>query len=204
MQGIDVSLEVRAIQKELEEWRQAEREGKLKKEYDWDADLRMAESFHARRIAWMERDIRAREDWRTFWQSRISENSDFVRRMAQDGIKFILLAHGAIAVAALSALTSASSDRYKNALVCAMFGAAIGLALVAGGKIAIIESVSTFNENIKGRLINKRGWLSIQAFSRYGDIYFQKYARWAVRLIYGSLVWCSIYIFFCLMLLASS
>jgi hypothetical protein len=202
--GEDVELDVQGIQARLDQLRKAHDEDRLPKGYNWEPDLRSAEDFHARRTAWIQGDIRSRGEWLNFWQSRVATNSELIAKLALDGIKLILLAHGAIAVAALSALASANSDRYRAAFLCAMFGAVVGLALVAGGKIALIESTSNFNEKIKGRLTYKRSWLSIQAFSRYGDIYFSRYALWAIRLIYGSLVWCAIYVFFCLVLLANS
>jgi hypothetical protein len=149
MRGQDVAVDISVIQRKLDEGRHAYRSERLPKEFNWDLDLRRAERFQAERIAWVERDMRARDDWRGFWQARIKDNSELVSKLLQDGVKFILVAHGAVAIAALSALMAANTDKHRVTLLCALFGAAIGLALVAAGQITIIETVSAFNNKVR-------------------------------------------------------
>lgn len=202
--GENVAHEVLRIERAINEYKDSMAAGHLRPEFDWNRDLRAAERLHSSNIAWMEHDIRSRDEWRAFWHTRLRDNHEFISKLAADGIKFILIAHGAMAIAALNALVSNPQSPHRPVLLLALFGAAIGLALVAGGKIVIIEAIGTFSERTKGRLVNRKGWRSLLAINRYADRYFQKYTRWGNRLIYGSIVWFALYAFTCLLLLVHS
>lgn len=204
MEGKNVAHDVTRIERAIGEHRRLIDSGRLTKEIDWESDFRAAERFHSFNVSWMEHDITSRSEWISFWQTKLKDNSEFIFRLATDGIKFILITHGAVAIVAINGLVSNPKSQHRLVLLVSLFGAAIGLTLAAGGKIVLIESVSAFSEKIRGRLIHKKGWRSLRAIHRYSDRYFEKYARWGSWLIYGSIVWFVLYAFTCLLMLAHS
>jgi hypothetical protein len=204
LRGHEVAVDVLQIERAIGDCRKAYAGGTLRRDLDWDFDLELAERLHARHVDWMQRDTRTREDWRSMWLTHVQDSSNLTLNLAQHGIKFILVAHGATAIAALNAVVLEKGDRYRVALLVALFGASVGMAMVALGKIVSIERVGYFNGRVKGHLLRRKGWRSLKALHRYSDRYNSQYGRLANCLIYGSIIWMAVYFFSTLMLIVHS
>jgi hypothetical protein len=200
--GNSIRAQIEGLEHFLTERHQRITSGSLPSDFNWEFDLGNAISAHRRFLILSEEDLAARENWKSFWRQRIQANDEFALKLMSDVLKFTLLANGATAIAALSALTSTGGETYKSALLMAMFGAVISIIALTLGEIILIETVSSFTNKIKGRLSNKDGWRTLQAIAVYGSRHYGKYQRAAEFLIYGSLAWFCVYILICLLMIA--
>jgi hypothetical protein len=198
--GRDVSYEVRRIENDIELARSANNAGQLPVGFDWDADLALAADHHALNLRWLTMETSHNSVTAGFWRDLAQRQYEMSSALMLSGLNLIVAAHGAVAISALNAMMQERGAKYQVALICAIFGACVGLLLVTAGKILAIETLSHISNRISGRLLFPTS-LRVRAVGKYVEKVSANKSIWMSRLIYGSLIWFVIYVFGVMMMI---
>lgn len=201
--GRDVSLRISIVERELKKGRAALEAGELRAGLDWASDLTVAEDHHTLNLRWLAATNNNNSIAVQLWRDLAKKQSDLSTAMMVNGVNLIVAGHGAAAIAALNALVSEHGDRYRVAMITTIIAACMGITLVALGKILVIEWLS----HISNKVANKLAYPSprrLEAVGKYVERVSARPSKAATWLIYGSIIWFAIYIFFALVLILNS
>lgn len=171
--------------------------------FDWQSDLATAETHFKIAIEWAPRHKETRDGYITYWRGRLERNERNLNEISINGLKTILLVHGAVAVGALNILKDAASSATILMISrWALSFSVLGIVMYGVGVVIMIEVMGTLNEKMIGAISTKLPWRRVRALSRY----FRRGARplsYATQLIYGSVIWFAVYSIVLLILLTA-
>ncbi len=199
--GEDVDLDIQELDQEIKSCEDNYSAGALRPEYNWTKDIFLAKHSHNRQLHATKQYNLLVNTWHASAVDLIDRNDALSRALFQDGLKYILLLHGATAIACLNALFSADAAPYKAAMKFGMVGAFLGIALLIGGTVLFMNTLSTQTNRIRGRLNNKKSFPALQSVYRWTDAKLGRQIKWSGALITGSVVWFCLYIIICLLLI---
>ena len=198
--GEDVEFDIQELAQEISSYEQMHRTCSLMPEYNWAKDIFLAKRFHSRLLHATKQHISAVNTWHASTLDLADRNDALSRALFQDGLKYILLLHGATAIACLNAVFSANAAPYKAAMKFGMVGAFVGILLLIGGAALFLNTLSTQTSRVRGRLNNKKSFPILQSIYRWTDAKLGSQIKWSGALIMGSIVWFCLYIMICLLL----
>ena len=169
--------------------------GGLNAAYDWQYDLYIARFHHQWNLDHTHYNEETRERFRRYWENTLEQNRTIIKEMGLNGLKTILLIHGAVAVGALNIIAQVKPEN-SQLLLAAKLGLAFSLAgimLVALGQVIMIITIGELNSKLSGRLANQIKWNKLRAFSRYMQRYMTGFLKYANLAIYGSVGWFCVY-----------
>lgn len=164
-------------------------EGVLRAEYDWERDWKIARQMHFHyqdESAWWQVH---RDKLEAFWIENANEQGGYAAAVALGGLKAIIIAHGALALAALAVLSGQVPDPQEAVQLAAKIGivtSVIGLAAAALGQALLVHFIGEVVGRTRGVLGARRRMRRLYALGRY----FVRFYRWRFDLvnllIYGS------------------
>lgn len=199
--GADVNFEINQIKLAIEKFETELHANRLPTHFDWTEDLRKARRLHD---FYVFATNSAQEDltrWYSFWQQQSEKRQAFTFGLAQEGIKYTLLLHGATAIACFNALANSQTSPYRASLLLGMLGAFVGIVLLTSGTALLINVVSHQNERIGSKLQLRKKWRTLHAIYRWMARFHTARLKLADFLIYGSIFWFAAYVFVCLLLI---
>lgn len=171
--------------------------GTLSPEYDWESDLFAARTHHESQCEWA---ALVNEQLSTGKENLLS-HADSLMRYSQEiglaGIKFLLLAHGAVGLGCL-AIIGQSSHGYLIAvasvgILCAL----AGLALTAIGCVILVETGTETSNFIRNKMPFRLSFGKWKALSRVVSNKFQPWWKKGANFIYASVGWFLFYLTGC-------
>ena len=114
--------------------------------------------------------------------------------MGLNGLKTILLIHGAVAVGALNIIAQAKPES-SQLLLAGKLGLAfslLGIMIVGLGQVMMVIKIGGLNQKLSGRLASQIKWNKLRAFGRYTQRYY-RFLKYANLAIYGSAGWFCVY-----------
>jgi hypothetical protein len=199
-----IQVDVQVIQQYLQDRAALISAGKLDTAYDWAGDLKISETHFKVAIDWLPHHREVRDGFIKYWRDRTERGSKTVVDMSLNGMKTLMLLHGAVALGALNLLSD--KDAAISNISAAKFGLAFslfGIMMLGLGQVIAIAVASKLNGTISGKLSTKLPWRKIRAMGRYWRRGF-KIMFWADDLIYGSVLWFGIYTtILCIMLVST-
>ncbi len=202
--GSDVEFHISQVSQTIEQFETALNSGKLPPDYDWTTDIEKAHKYHDFYVSWVRSARADLEKWYAFWNDRLQTTQKFSLQLAQEGLKYILLLHGATAIACLNAITTNPKTEYKLALLTGMFGAVVGIGLLVIGQIILLNVTWSQNNRISGKLLLRKQWIRLRAISRWIHAKHARILILADIFIYGSIVWFGLYVLVCLSIIANT
>jgi hypothetical protein len=203
--GVPFDVELQFIDDILARRRQLVQTQRPDRRYDWTGDLAEAEATHYTHRALVEHNRYIRERGIKFWLDRADRNRDYLQQVRLNGLKTILIIHGAVAIGALGVLTQKSSDMVANtvlaakiALICAL----MGMFMLGIGQVLILVRSGPLFERIAAKASRKIRWSKVRAFNRYLRRYYRP-VKFGDYLIYGSVFWFGLYSFWVYLILIS-
>jgi hypothetical protein len=127
----------------------------LKAEYDWKFDIASAEFIHRFKLGWIDSDKNLRAGFLNHWERIGKSTSDFLLKITAEGLKAILLVHGAAAVGALNVIIQSSN---RSALIIGtskfvLVAAIIGMIAVAIGQMILLRVFAAISWRVRGKII---------------------------------------------------
>jgi hypothetical protein len=175
---------------------------KLDPRFDWRFDLDNAKFFHRFNLTWVEQHKAIRASFQKHWQEWSTEAQKWIRDLAQNSLKSLLILHGAVAVGALNILTQEPSASLLLAAKLALVFAVLGIVAGIIGQIILFKIVSEASNSIRGRVFTKIRWKKLNALWRYNRRRL-KLMYLADYLILGSAFWFCAYSIILLVVLSS-
>ena len=102
--GEDAEFAISKIYQSIIECEANNSAGLLDRTYNWDKDIYLAKYYHDTQIDRLKRHNATAARWYASAMDLAERNDTLVRQLLQDGMKHILLLHGATAIACLNAL----------------------------------------------------------------------------------------------------
>jgi hypothetical protein len=103
--------------------------GNLNAAYDWQYDLDVARFHHRWNLDHAHYNEESRERFRKYWENTLEQNRTIIKEMGLNGLKTILLIHGAVAVGALNIIAQVKPENSQlllaaklGLLACTRFG----------------------------------------------------------------------------------
>ncbi len=115
--------------------------------------------------------------------------------MSLNGLKTILLFHGAVAIGSLNIIAQVKHENLQL-LLAAKLGLAFSLAgimLIGLGQMIMIVKIGEMNSKLAGQLASQIKWRKLRAFGRYMQRYYVRFLKYANLAIYGSIGWFCVY-----------
>lgn len=188
---LDINLQGRAQQIE---------QGTLVAGYDWQSDLKRAEYIHDFHKSWLPNVSRVRERQLSYWEDLSKRGIEFSEKVSLAGIATITALHGAVALGALNVLAKGTKDNPAQlvfAAKLAIFGALLGIFLLAIGQMAVFEFLGIASNTVRGKLFANPRHSKLRAVSRYWN-------RIGKRIQIGNkLIYASVFCFFLNCLIAA-
>ena len=179
----------RRLEERLEEYRIRIEKGQLRAEFDWGTDWRTANAIHQDYLDFAAWERSQRVGRAEHWRGHLGAMQGLLQDLSVEGIKAILLAHGAMALTALVVLSGQVQDAQPPVLLAgtiALVAAVIGMTMVAIAHLIIVHWGADAVTTTRGSL---RDSVSLEELDHLGD-YFKKSIipkmQWANRLAYGS------------------
>jgi len=167
--------------------------GKLDPSYDWNGDLRVAQTAYKVAIDWLPQHRNIREGYLVYWRNRTERAAETLTKISLEGLKTILVLHGAVALGALNILTDKEAVPLNLlAAKCALAFSLVGIIMLGLGQIIVVRAVSSMNDRIAGEISTIVHWKKLSAIGRYWRRGY-KLIQFADYLIYGSIFWFGIY-----------
>ena len=116
--------------------------GILRAEYHWETDLNVALSMHLYFQDEAERWQVRRDKLEAFWSEHAKEQQGYINAVAVEGLKAIIIIHGALALASLAVLTGQVASPHGSVLFAAQVGllaAVLGMGMAAVGQILLFH-----------------------------------------------------------------
>lgn len=171
--------------------------------FDWTYDLDRAVFNHQFNLTWINQHRKIRQNYIDYRRSVTEKNTGYLREIALNGMKSMLLIHGGVAVGAPSVLTQQTGG--SQVVLTAKFAlgfALLGMIWLGLGQLIMVNRMLSINSRLEGKLASTLTWKKVAAFPHY----FTRYARpirYSDWMIYGSIFWFGAYsIILYLMLLA--
>lgn len=165
----------------------------LHPQFDWIADLHTAKNLHQIHLDYLPTSVRTRDAAKKHYLDLYTENGKYVRDLAANGMKTLLLLHGAVALGALNIIAGNNTALLLAAKFALCFSL-IGIIMLIVGQIIFIESLSTLSSTMAARLVHLMRWKKILAIPRFLRRHFKWIGRLVNFLIYGSAVWFCVYV----------
>jgi len=122
--------------------------GHLNAAYDWQYDLDLAR-FHQRwNLDHAKYNEESRERLLKFWEQVLEQNRTIIKEMGLNGLKTILLIHGAVAVGALNIIAQAKPES-SQLLLAGKLGLAfslLGIMIVGLGQVMMVIKIGGLNQ----------------------------------------------------------
>ena len=184
---------IRHIEEAIEQRRTNIHSGAMDPLIDWQHDVDLASFNHRFNLTWIKHHKEIRDQFLDHWKAVTKNNANFLRELALNGMKSMLLIHGGVALGALGVLTQGTGGPQLMLTAKAALGfALIGMLLLGIGQFIMVVRMMSLNSRLEGRLATVLTWKKLSAFGRY----FTRYAwplKYSDRLIYGSILWFGIY-----------
>lgn len=163
--------------------------GNLDSSYDWKFDLDIARFNHAFNLDWRGYHEETRNRYKRYWEKNVEQQRAFVKEVSLNGLRTILIVHGAVALGCLNVLGNAES--IPSLLLAAKFGllfSLVGIFLVGSGQLIAVLRMGRIAGRIDGWIATRIKWKRLIAIGRYTRRFMAilRYADWA---IYASLLW---------------
>ncbi|WP_321502302.1 hypothetical protein [Breoghania sp.] len=129
LNGEDVSFDSDEIDDLIANGYETLGSGGLDDNYDWESDLRKAVRTNKYYRNWVDRTRGGLLDGSKAYLKSAAEMREFAERLGEKAIGFCFVAHGAIGLAALSAIAASKERRYE--LLVPGIGALVGIAILA-------------------------------------------------------------------------
>jgi len=142
--------------------------GKLDQKYDWIYDFDLAEFNHHFNLDWLEYHKQLRVKFHDYWKEVSEKNWSYLRDLSTNGIRTILLVHGAVAIGALNALTQKQAE--ANVLLAAKLAllfSILGIISVGAGQVILFQALAKVNGRIRSKIATTIRWKKLLAVGRY-------------------------------------
>lgn len=169
--------------------------GTLNPEFDWASDLAMARRWHASMKAWAESVNDQLGEGLRRWRDYATQILNFSREVGLVGIKFLLVAHGAVGLGCLAVIGQNADQAYLRYV--ATFGivaSTIGLTLVALGCVVLVEvgpQASNYVTDAGSKNFSFKRW---RIMRKVIERTFDPWLKRGNYLIYGSIAWLIAYL----------
>lgn len=166
-------------------------------------DFRRAQALHALRKAAMDDNTLSLDRWHDYWRERAISTERFATQLTHEGMKYTLAIHGAAAITCINGIISKSTNSFSGALIFGALAATLGILMLGLGQFILVEILGKHSNRISSSIRNPRGWRQLEAIARWVDTSIDRPLKLAERLILASMLWFPIYMFVCLILIAS-
>lgn len=167
LSGKPIDFDIVQIDKIIEITEKSHASGQLPHDFDWHADIRDACLENNFNKSIISNNTLSFNEWRAFWKDRTSWSEKADTQATQELMKYGLAAHGALAIACITALSTDKPHALRILYILGILVSGLGITMMMLGHYTFSTFCSHYFSRLSGKLIRKSSWRLFGAIPRW-------------------------------------